>query len=78
MLHYRLYLMNRFSGHIETVRDIAAAEDLTAIGRAAEFVGRRPVELWHGPRKVHRFEASAAGFDAGAQEPCLATAGAAA
>lgn len=66
MLHYRLYLMNRFSGHIDAVRDIAAPEDLTAIGCAAEFAGRRAVELWYGSRKVHRFEASAAGVDAGA------------
>lgn len=54
---YRLYFMNRFSGHIERFEEIEAPGDRDACDLAARHVGEEPLELWCGHRKVHRFEA---------------------
>ena len=57
MPYYRLYFLDRFTGHIRTAENLYAADD----GDAAEQVRERdlaePLELWCGGRKVARFEA---------------------
>ena len=57
MPDYRLYLLNRHSGHIDGVEEFHSADDI----EAACLVDRRqrsvPTELWCGGRKVARFDA---------------------
>jgi hypothetical protein len=57
MLHYRLYFLNGFSGHIDTVEDLVSADDLGAVGLASKRAGEVPIELWRDGRKLARFEA---------------------
>ncbi len=57
MAYYRLYFMNRFSGHIERFEELDASSDEAARDLAAGRVGDEPLELWCGHRKVQRFEA---------------------
>jgi hypothetical protein len=56
-MHYRLYLMNARSGHIEGVEEFDAPDDGHAINQSFAFAGDRPLELWCGGRKVGRVEA---------------------
>ncbi len=56
MDYYRLYTMNRSSGHIESFDEIEAADDAEAVRLAAGHVGAQPLELWCRNRKVRRFE----------------------
>lgn len=57
MGYYRLYFMNRSSGHIERFEEFDAADDSSAESIADRHVGSQPLELWSGHRKVRRFEA---------------------
>jgi hypothetical protein len=57
MPYYRLYLLDRYSGHIEGVEDITSADDVGAIGQATERQRGVPTELWCGGRKVCRIDA---------------------
>ena len=57
MAYYRLYFLNRHSGHIDGVEEFDAAEDSAAIERADRCIARAPFELWSGPRKIYRREA---------------------
>ncbi len=56
MAHYRLYHLNRFSGHIDRTEMIEAEDDF----RAFDIVKARDrdvtVELWQENRKVMRLE----------------------
>ena len=55
---YRLYFMDRFSGHIDHRRDLVAAGDTAAIEVAKGWTTGQPMELWQGGRKVKRWEAA--------------------
>jgi len=57
MAYYRLYFMNRHSGHIDAVEDFDAASDAEAIERADGRIVRAPFELWSGAQKIYRREA---------------------
>ena len=54
---YRLYLLNRFSGHIDGVEELTSADDVGAIAQVNEKPRDVPAELWRGGRKVCRFDA---------------------
>ncbi len=56
MSYYRLYVMNRSSGHIESFDEIEAADDAEAVRLAGRQAGTQPLELWCRNRKVRRFE----------------------
>ena len=58
MVQYRLYFIDRFSGHIETSREFHADDDSAAIELAAGLRKGQPMELWSRDRKVKRWEAS--------------------
>jgi len=57
MAQYRLYFIDRFSGHIETSREFHADDDAAAVELAAELGNGQPMELWSRERKVRRWEA---------------------
>ena len=54
---YRLYFMERFSGHIDHAREFEADDDLAAINIAEEWRMNGPMELWSRDRKVKRWKA---------------------
>ena len=54
---YRLYFMERFSGHIAKVHEFEADNDLTAVGIAEGWRANGPMELWSRDRKVKRWDA---------------------
>ena len=56
MAEYRLYLMDRFTGHIDGVETLSSADDVGAICLVQERRGDAPMELWCGGRKIRRFE----------------------
>jgi hypothetical protein len=56
---YRLYFMDRYSGHIEHRREFVADDDATAIAIANEWSTGQPMELWQGSHKLKRWEAEA-------------------
>ena len=58
MPDYRLYLMNRHSGHIDGVEELHSADDVEAICLVRHRAGPVPLELWCGGRKVMRFDAA--------------------
>ena len=55
---YRLYFMDRFSGHIEHRREFLAESDTAAIEIAQGWCDGSPMELWLSGRKLRRWEAS--------------------
>jgi hypothetical protein len=57
MAGYRLYFMNRFTGHIDHCREFFADDDAAAIGIAQEWGTGQPMELWEGEHKLKRWEA---------------------
>jgi len=57
MVQYRLYFIDRFSGHIETSREFHADDDTAAVQFASELRTGQPMELWSRDRKVKRWEA---------------------
>ena len=52
MLYYRLYLMDRFSGHIDHCREFEADNDEAALAIAEGWREDRPMELWNRHRKL--------------------------
>jgi hypothetical protein len=54
---YRLYFMDRFSGHIDHRRDFLADSDSMAIEIAQRWYEGVPMELWLAGRKLKRWEA---------------------
>jgi hypothetical protein len=54
---FRLYLMDRFSGHIVEVRELVATDELKAIQEAQVEEWRGAIELWDRERKVMRRDA---------------------
>ena len=59
MLYYRLYFMDRFSGHIDHFREFEAEDDGAAIAIADRWSAGCPKELWrHNLKLKHRESAS--------------------
>ena len=54
---YRLYFMDRFSGHIEHRREFVAEDDASAVAIADGWSTGQPMELWFGSHKLKRWEA---------------------
>jgi len=54
---YRLYFMDRFSGHIDHRREFVADSDAAAIAIAESWSEGQPMELWLGDHKLKRWEA---------------------
>ena len=54
---YRLYFMDRFSGHIDHRRDFVADSDAAAVKIAHGWFDGNPMELWRGSTKLKRWEA---------------------
>ncbi|HEX8838980.1 MAG TPA: hypothetical protein VF750_00765 [Sphingomicrobium sp.] len=52
MRYYRLYFMNRSSGHIDQFREFEAADDQAAIAAAENWLDGQPMELWNQDRKL--------------------------
>jgi hypothetical protein len=55
---YRLYFMDRFSGHIDHRRDFLAESEAAAIAIADGWYEGNPMELWLAGRKLKRWEAA--------------------
>jgi len=53
---YRLYFMDRFSGHIDHRRDFLASDDAHAVEIAQTWFAGAPMELWLGGHKLKRWE----------------------
>jgi hypothetical protein len=71
MTNYRLYLMNNRTGHIDQADHIQAVHDLHGIFMAESVSDHRPMELWCGNRKVHRFETTSTALWARARAAAL-------
>ena len=56
MAGYRLYFMDRFSGHIEHRREFFAGDDAAAISIAEGWSNGSPMELWEGGHKLKHWE----------------------
>lgn len=56
-MQYRLYFMNRVSGHIEGVEHFDATDDGSALKESLAFRGDCALELWCDTRKVARIDA---------------------
>jgi hypothetical protein len=56
VLYYRLYFMDRFSGHIDQVREFEAEDDGGALATAEGWATGQPMELWNRRRKLKRWE----------------------
>ena len=56
MSYYRLYFMDRFSGHIDHFREFEADSDSAAIATAEGWADGRPMELWNRQRKLKRWD----------------------
>jgi hypothetical protein len=56
MRYYRLYFMDRFSGHIDHFREFEAEDDMDALAVAEGWREDRPMELWNGELKLRRWD----------------------
>lgn len=52
MLYYRVYFMDRYSGHIDHFREFEASDDADALMIAESWRNGRPMELWNRHRKL--------------------------
>ena len=59
MADYRLYFMDRYSGHIEHRREFLAEDDAEALAIALSWSTGQPMELWAGSHKLKRWDAEA-------------------
>jgi hypothetical protein len=57
MRYYRLYFLDRFSGHIEHFREFEAEDDDAALAIAEDWRELQPMELWNRHRKLKRWDA---------------------
>jgi hypothetical protein len=55
--YYRLYFLDRFSGHIDHFREFEAADDDAALLVAEGWQEDRPMELWNRHRKLKHWDA---------------------
>jgi hypothetical protein len=58
MLYYRLYYMDRFSGHIDHFREFEAEDDSAAIAIATSCANGWAMELWNRHRKLKCWDES--------------------
>lgn len=63
MRYYRLYFMDRFSGHIDHFREFEAADDDAALLTAEGWQEDRPMELWNRHRKLKHWDAPSPAAD---------------
>ena len=56
MRYYRLYFMDRFSGHIDHFREFEAEDDAAALAIADSWREDRPMELWNRERRLKRWD----------------------
>jgi hypothetical protein len=56
MLYYRLYFMDRFSGHIDHYREFEAEGDAAAVTIAEAWREGGPMELWNRHRKLRHWD----------------------
>ena len=56
MAYYRLYFMDRFSGHIDHFREFDADDDESALAIAEGWREDRAMELWSRTRKLKRWD----------------------
>jgi hypothetical protein len=63
--YYRLYFMNKHSGHIDRFEEFEAIDDESAIERADRHAALAPFELWSGAKKVYRLACVTAGGQTG-------------
>ena len=54
--YYRLYFMDRYSGHIDHFREFEAESDDAAMNVSETWRDGRPMELWNLGRKLRRWE----------------------
>ena len=64
MAHYRAYLLD-YEGNIQAMRRLECAGDYEARQKANRLVGRYPVEVWTGARKVARIDPRATVTESG-------------
>jgi hypothetical protein len=63
MRYYRLYFMDRFSGHIDHFREFEAESDAGAIALAERWADGRRMELWNRERRLKRWDVKASEAD---------------
>jgi hypothetical protein len=56
MMYYRLYFLDRFSGHIDHCREFEAENDEAALAIALGWREGRPMELWNLGRKLKHWD----------------------
>lgn len=56
MRYYRLYFMDRFSGHIDHFREFEAADDDAALAISEGWREDRPMELWNRHHKLKHWD----------------------
>ena len=59
MRYYRLYFMDRFTGHIDHFREFEAEDEGSARTIAAGWREDRPMALWNRQRKLKQWAAPA-------------------
>lgn len=55
LAYYRLYILSRPDGRFVGFEEIEAADDVEAARLAESHLGRQPLELWCGKRRVKSF-----------------------
>lgn len=60
MGYYRLYFMDRVSGHIDHFREFQAEDDDAALEIAERWRENVPMELWNLERKLKHWDVTAA------------------
>jgi hypothetical protein len=68
MAYYRLYFLDRFSGHIDHFREFETRTDADAVAQAEIWREASAMELWCGQRKVMRWEPLASSPEARARD----------
>lgn len=56
MRYYRLYFMDRFSGHIDHFREFEAEDDDAALAVAEQWRDGELTELWNQDRKLKHWD----------------------
>jgi len=56
MRYYRLYFMDRYSGHIDHFREFEAEDDRAALKIAEGWREQQPMELWNRHRKLKHWD----------------------
>jgi hypothetical protein len=59
MRYYRLYFLDRFSGHIDHFREFEAEDDQAALATAEGWREGQPMELWNRERKLKHWDGEA-------------------